>query len=222
MKIYINENLLRLVSKEEAEIAQASGHYGEVARWQHIKPKDDDAIEIMHELIVLLEKAPANSGLQFVAYGKKVEHLDKLLLDLCKLQTAAGGLVKNTQGEILGIFRRGAWDMPKGKTEAGESIEETAVREVQEETGLNNLVVERFLGRTLHTFWSYHSKISKRILKESFWYEMRTTDDNLVPQTEEDIELAEWISPEDFVNRKPIYSNILDVLYSAGYKKADI
>lgn len=221
MKIYINENVLRLVTKEEADIAKVSGHYGNVSRWEAIKPKEDEAIEIMNDIINSLEKAPANSGLQIVAYGKKVENLEKLVLELSKLQTAAGGLVKNSKGEILGIFRRGAWDMPKGKIEAGETIEETAVREVQEETGLNNLIVIRFLGRTLHTFWSYHSKISKRILKESFWYEMQTTDDTLIPQTEEDIEVAEWIKPEDFVEKTPIYSNILDVLNSAGYKKKD-
>ena len=51
---------------------------------------------------------------------------------------AAGGLVTNENNELLMIFRRGKWDLPKGKLDKGETIEECAIREVEEETGIGN------------------------------------------------------------------------------------
>ena len=63
---------------------------------------------------------------------------------------AAGGLVENEKGEILMMFRRGFWDLPKGKLDEGESIETCAVREVQEETGLQNVQLIYFLCKTYH------------------------------------------------------------------------
>jgi 8-oxo-dGTP pyrophosphatase MutT (NUDIX family) len=49
---------------------------------------------------------------------------------------AGGGIVVNEQNEVLLIYRRGKWDLPKGKLDDGETIEECALREVKEETGL--------------------------------------------------------------------------------------
>ena len=49
---------------------------------------------------------------------------------------AAGGLVVDDAAKVLMIFRNGRWDLPKGKLEPGERIEDCAVREVSEECGL--------------------------------------------------------------------------------------
>src|SRR4249919_1544763 len=81
---------------------------------------------------------------------------------------AGGGLVKNEKKEILFMFRRGKWDLPKGKLDPGESIEECAVREVVEETGLKKVELKHFLVTTYHTY----TENGKHILKESHWYNM--------------------------------------------------
>ncbi|HLR36932.1 MAG TPA: NUDIX domain-containing protein, partial [Chitinophagaceae bacterium] len=65
---------------------------------------------------------------------------------------AAGGLITNPKGEILLLFRRGKWDLPKGKMEAGEKPEETAIREVTEETGLKNISIVKKLTDTWHSY----------------------------------------------------------------------
>jgi len=110
---------------------------------------------------------------------------------------AAGGLVKNHKGEILMIFRRGKWDLPKGKLDAGETIEECALREVEEETGLKNLELRKLLKITFHTYVQF----GKHILKETHWYSMIAKgNENLIPQTEEDITETRWIKKTDLKN----------------------
>ena len=126
---------------------------------------------------------------------------------------AAGGLVENADGKILLIFRRGKWDLPKGKLDEGETIAECAKREVQEETGLQNLEVGKRIKITYHTYLQF----GKHILKESHWYAMKATGkENLIPQTEEDITQIIWAKKEDL---NEYYSNtyptVIDVLKQA-------
>ena len=125
---------------------------------------------------------------------------------------AAGGIVKNEKGEILFIFRRGKWDLPKGKIEGqgrrdegrGKKSEQRiansewliaeAIREVKEETGLQVVKVVRELKPTYHI---YHEK-GKQILKETVWFEMVASgDQRIVPQTEEEITEVRWFKPEE-------------------------
>lgn len=104
---------------------------------------------------------------------------------------AAGGLVTNSTGELLLIFRKKKWDLPKGKCEDGESIEECAIREVQEETGLQNLNMKGFVGKTYHEY--YEKWISEHVIKETWWFAMNVTENSkFIPQTEEDIEEVIW------------------------------
>ena len=106
---------------------------------------------------------------------------------------AAGGLVVNQKSELLLIFRRGKWDLPKGKLDPGETLEQCAIREVQEETGLQQIELKQALLTTYHT---YHES-GKFILKETYWYEMHSGgNQNLVPQTTEDIQEVEWASTQ--------------------------
>ena len=65
---------------------------------------------------------------------------------------AAGGLVFNKDGDILMIFRNGKWDLPKGKLEIGESIEECAIREVEEECGISGLIIEKKIKDTYNIY----------------------------------------------------------------------
>ena len=107
---------------------------------------------------------------------------------------AAGGLVHNAVGEALMIFRNNRWDLPKGHREAGESAEETALREVEEECGISNLQLLRQLTTTFHIYREAESVV----LKRTDWYAMRYEGaETLVPQTGEGIERAEWIASDN-------------------------
>ncbi|MDQ2864384.1 MAG: NUDIX domain-containing protein [Bacteroidota bacterium] len=125
------------------------------------------------------------------------ENLEKLRKDFFKhfkLIQAAGGLVKNKNGEILLIFRRGKWDLPKGKLDENESIIECALREVKEETGLTDIKAGKEIGATFHTYVQF----GKHILKQSHWFMMvAKKDEPLMPQTEEDITEIKWVKKED-------------------------
>lgn len=126
------------------------------------------------------------------------------------LMEAAGGVVKNDKGEILTIYRKKHWDLPKGKLEYRESPENAAVREVQEECGIKKIELNNFLMKTFHTY----SEKNKFILKKTHWYTMTTSDEKLIPQREEDIEKAEWMSKEMIYSTffKKTYLSIADVL----------
>ncbi len=111
-----------------------------------------------------------------------------------KVINAAGGLVLNKNSKVLFIKRFGLWDFPKGKMEKGESPEETAIREVEEETSVRGLEITNQLPSTWHIY-----KLKQNwVLKKTFWFEMRTdSDSKLFPQKKEDIETAEWRNPEE-------------------------
>lgn len=106
---------------------------------------------------------------------------------------AGGGLVRNMKGDFLLIFRRGRWDLPKGKLGKDESFEEGAMREVTEETGLKDLELHRPLLSTYHTY-AYKEGIA---LKKTSWFEMKCiTEQSPVPQTEEQITDIKWVAPD--------------------------
>lgn len=107
---------------------------------------------------------------------------------------AAGGVVSNALGQILFIYRRGCWDLPKGKLDPGETLEACAIREVQEETGLQHLSITAPLGST----WHVYTEKGQLILKESVWFKMTSHQANdLMPQTEEDIVEARWVGADE-------------------------
>lgn len=109
--------------------------------------------------------------------------------------TAAGGIVVNKEGKVLWIFRRGKWDLPKGKADEGETPEETALREVKEECGINDLRIQRFLGKAYHIYPITKGK--KAVFKTTHWFLMETNDTHFVPQTEEEITEITFFSPEE-------------------------
>jgi ADP-ribose pyrophosphatase YjhB (NUDIX family) len=123
---------------------------------------------------------------------------------------AAGGLVHTEQNDCLLIYRKGKWDLPKGKLDEGEVLDKCAVREVQEETGINAIKLEKQLCITFHT---YHQD-DKHYLKESHWYLMKAnTKEVLTPQTEEDIEKCEWVAIDDLAPYiENMHASVVDVL----------
>jgi len=132
-----------------------------------------------------------------------------------KVLVAAGGLITNPEGEILLMFRRNKWDLPKGKQDDGESLEECAVREVREETGLQQITLTDKITETFH----YYPLKDKKVLKHTYWYRMQFTGTELtIPQIEEDIMDIQWIRPENLGKYlKFSYKNIEDVFLKAGY-----
>ena len=123
---------------------------------------------------------------------------EKLIMKTVKAKIpvvkAGGGLVYNSKGEILFIFRNGKWDLPKGGTEKNETMEETAMREVEEETGVTGLSISKKLQKTYHIF----KRNGRYKLKQTYWYEMQSTFEGTPEgQVEEGIERVEWIHPKD-------------------------
>jgi len=129
---------------------------------------------------------------------------------------AAGGLVWNAElNRFIGMKRLGFYDLPKGKVEKGETFEEAAIREVQEECGIKELTLLKSLTSTFHT---YPLK-GQTVFKETRWYEMQYCGSSLpTPQVEENIESVFWVDPEDLDSfTSSTYPSILEVLKKSDY-----
>lgn len=121
---------------------------------------------------------------------------EELLKKFCKTipkEVAAGGVVTNAKGKVLFIYRNDKWDLPKGKLDKGETIEECAIREVEEETGVKKLQIENFLKTTYHIF----KQNGTYKLKEVHWFAMKTSfEGKLKGQVSEGIEKVKWKGPK--------------------------
>ena len=124
---------------------------------------------------------------------------------------AAGGLVKNGKGELLLIFRNGYWDLPKGKREKGESPDETALREVEEECGVKELKIVKPLVSTYHIYFQKN----KEWMKRTYWFEMTCHDlRKPIPQTEEGIDEVRWMSEAEVKKvENKIYPSLKEVFF---------
>ncbi len=167
----------------------------------------------------------------FLANPDEVTEFFEALRNSYRPETAAGGLVRNDSDELLLIERLGRWDLPKGKVEEGESLEEAAIREVAEETGLTGHTLGPHFMDTFHVF----KRKKKWKFKVTHWYLMtvgrdregnRSASDTtegmqeannhgheLKPQTEEGITEVKWWSKEDLAKQlPPTYPLIEDLL----------
>lgn len=181
IKIYFNDKPLFLCDAVD-ETIQPFIHHDDAI---FIDELDTHTVKTMiHEM----EQAPVHAG---VFYHSSLEELKKAFFKKFTFIQAAGGLVLNEKNEILMIFRRGKWDLPKGKLDKAEKLEDCAVREVEEETGLQNV---QLISPLIITYHTYHEG-ARFILKESHWYKMKVKgDQKLVPQTEEDIQEIKWVT----------------------------
>lgn len=140
-------------------------------------------------------------------YHSKEDKLWYYFLNMFKLIEAAGGLVRNLKTDhFLFIFRNKKWDLPKGRINKNEEVQKAAIREVEEETGVENLSITKPLNTTFHIF----KKNRKYRLKKTFWYLMETDyNGELTPETKEGIEKAIWIEKKLIVSlRSEMYHNI--------------
>ena len=143
---------------------------------------------------------------QAYLYHPDEKEIMKTLKAKIPVNKAGGGLVYNKNGAVLFIFRNGKWDLPKGGIEKGELIEDTAIREVEEETGVTGLTITGKLQKTYHIF----KRNGRYKLKVTHWYEMKTDYDGTpTGQIEEGIEKVAWLNPDEIkVALKNSYENI--------------
>lgn len=200
-KIYINDTPLLLTTAAEGAQKLPGTRENPVHRYQ-------GKVKFLSNYIDMLEKS--NRFESITLFATDLEGMLNDFRKLFKIIEAAGGVVYNPKGKALMIFRRGFWDLPKGKIDPGETPEQAAVREVQEETGLNEVELGDFLTKTYHT---YRTPKGKRILKRTYWYKMKTKENDLTPQTEEDIEMAIWRDVAgSLVGQPKMYGNIKEIL----------
>jgi 8-oxo-dGTP pyrophosphatase MutT (NUDIX family) len=205
IKIYFNDKPLFLTDAITTEIEPYAHH--------------DDAVFIdefshggINTMIHEMRQEKVHAG---IYYYSNVAELRKAFFKKFQVIQAAGGIVLNEDGELLFIFRRGKWDLPKGKLDAGETLEACAVREVEEETGLHQIQLKKHIVTTYHTY----EESGHHILKETYWYLLSASKSQaLIPQTTEQITAIEWAAPGN-LNKyvENTYPNIVDVLKAGGY-----
>lgn len=154
----------------------------------------------------LIIKIFQNKIQKAILYHPDESEMMKTLKAKIPVNKAGGGFVYNKKGEVLFIFRNGKWDLPKGGIEKGEDIEATAMREVEEETGVNQLRITNKLQKTYHIF----KRNGKYKLKITHWFEMQSDFEGTPHgQLEEGIEKVAWLNPEQIKEAlKNSYENI--------------
>jgi len=179
--VFIQDKPLRFVDSNEVE--QWKGNTNSI----FISEKDMTIEDALQEL----EQTENHPGFIYMSVNPKVSW--QIFISYCKLVEAAGGIVENEKGEYLIILRHGKWDLPKGKLEADETVEEAGIREVEEECGIDGLKIIKPLQNTFHTYFLD----GKRKLKKTHWFLMKSNyNKKLTPQVEEDIQKAEWMTKE--------------------------
>ena len=200
--IYINEHPLLILATHQAI----------PARYKDAELFTEPGQDTISTTLLALEKGTSTAA---IFIQPDTEALLETVKKHFKVHVAAGGLITNQQDEILLMFRRGKWDLPKGKQDPGENLETTALREVAEETGLHNVELEHKITETYH----FYAARKEKILKHTYWYKMKFTGTELtIPQIEEDIIDIQWIKPEN-INKylQFSYQNIINVFERTGY-----
>lgn len=175
-KIFVNDKPIVLTTKVEEEDGFKNYLLSKVSIGKVIKVLNKTSLEEVRLI------------------GKKEEKLLKKFLKKLPNVVAGGGKVYNAKGEILFIYRNDKWDLPKGKAERKESIEETAIREVEEETGVKGLEIVNPLESTYHIF----KRHGKHKIKITHWFEMKTTfEGELQPEQSEGITQVKWLTAEE-------------------------
>jgi 8-oxo-dGTP pyrophosphatase MutT (NUDIX family) len=207
-KIYIDESPLILTQTSDLS-DETSFERSLIHAVYRGKPK------ILLNYVELLEKNKHHEGI--IIQSDNIEQLWRDFKSVYYYIRAGGGLVINPFGKVLLIFRRGVWDLPKGKQDPGETLAQTALREVREETGLPDLkIIEKMTN-------GYHCYLmsKQRTLKRTRWYLMQTqSPDQLILQKEEGIQDAAWFDPKELPKlNMPMYNNIRDVLIRYNEEK---
>lgn len=200
-KIYFDRRTIIICRPEEATLSDPNA-----VEFHFKQPSDISALVEMFEISSTLEKIYIPSAEPEDCYKKICGEFREV--------NAAGGLVENRRGDYLLIKRDGLWDLPKGHQEAGEDIKVTALREVQEETGVDDLSLGDLICVTDHCY----KRNGIRHLKHTWWYRMYYLKPlDLTPQTEEDITKAAWVAKSSLPPfLKNTYPSIKEVFLTAS------
>lgn len=199
-KVFINEKIICFTNNVET-----SKEFSDVLVLKFFQP------ELTPFLLEILEqKSKTKVVLVCVQNFEKAFILFKSYFELV---LAAGGVVSNKDGKKLFIYRLDKWDLPKGKLEENEEINEAAIREVEEECGINGLEIQNQLPDTYHIYTHKDSLV----LKQTSWFAMTSNfTGRLIPQTEESITGVQWLSDEEIETKALIntYNSIKELLKS--------
>jgi len=197
-KVFVNEKKL-LISKNPENLEKVLNY------------------ESFTTLEIALDLLQNTSTSELNVYGEEIDEIWKEFKKLFRIIEAAGGIVNKPNGDTLFIRRLGKWDLPKGKMEKGESREESAIREIEEETNLQNVELKDFINTTYHI---YIERNGDRVLKHTHWFEMFFDgEDTSKPQLEEGITEVAWknttqieneVFPNTFQNIKLIINEFWD------------
>ncbi|NML23622.1 NUDIX hydrolase [Pseudoflavitalea sp. G-6-1-2] len=201
--IYFNDKPLFLTDTITDEIAPYAHHDDAVFMDELSAPGVNSMIHEMNQ-----EKIHAG-----IYFHDDIEQLKHAFWRKFILVQAAGGLVQNPDNHVLMMFRRGKWDLPKGKMDPGETPAQSALREVEEETG-----IKATLGEQLVTTYHTYNDSGHHILKETFWFRMNATAGQaLVPQTEEQITELVWADAKALKEyMKNTFPSVKEVISKAG------
>ena len=200
IRIYFGDKPVILCNEIDKEINEIL-HHPDAVFVDEISPR---AIKSMlHEI----KKEEFHAG---VIWNEDLDKLKTTFFKNFTLIEAAGGIVQNDKKELLFILRLGKWDLPKGKIEKGEKMEESALREVTEETGVKGLSLKKKIGETYHVY----DQFGKKKKKTSHWFYMTcSSGQELIPQVEEHITEIKWVKTidikEPMKNTYPSIKNIL-------------
>lgn len=178
-KVFVNEKKL-LLSKQPEDFEKKLSY------------------ESFSTLEIALDLLENTSVKEINVFGENIDEIWTEFKSLFRIIEAAGGLVNKANGDMLFIKRLGKWDLPKGKMEKGESREESAVREIEEETGLKDVELVKFINTTFHI---YIERNGDKILKCTHWFEMNFFgEDTSKPQIEEGITEVAWKNTSQIEN----------------------
>lgn len=198
-KVFINDKPIILTSSYENE--------------------EDLPVQLFKETVVdeIIYRLKNESLEGIILFSDQLESDWKSFQECFKVVRAGGGLVLNDNKDILFIYRNDKWDLPKGRIEKGESIETTAIREVEEECGIDGLQIIQKLVTTFHIYFQ-----DQYCLKETHWFLMKTVySGTLTPQLEEGITKVAFIPQNEVENIiEQSYKNI-DLTYNV-YKSLNI
>ena len=177
----------------------------------HVKNLPQKVVKNKNQLFLFLEGwLNQDDPPDTLLVGDELEKMFKDVTNFFKYEYAAGGLVTNPKNQFLFIKRLGMWDLPKGKMEKNEKPKACALREVEEETGIADLVTIMRLPDTYHIYYQN----DRFFLKKTYWYRMKTGwSQEPIPQTEEDITAAVWFdTPESREALSQSYRSLKDTL----------
>lgn len=204
IKIYFDDKPLFLCDDVDAKLQPYIHHDDAVFI-------DELNLHTVKSMIHEMEKPAVHAG---VFFHKDLEELKTMFFKKFTIVKAGGGFVQNENNDVLMMFRRGKWDLPKGKLDKKETIEACAMRETEEETGLKNI---KLISPLITTYHTYHEG-TRSILKESSWFKMKASgEQKLIPQTTEQITKLEWVNKDDLEKyMKNTFPSVNDVL-KAGF-----